>query len=335
VLSGYLITKILVSERTAPFLDYLKRFYFRRTLRIFPLYYAYLLSLRLAVSAGLQLRNETPHLWPYLLGYAYNFLRFHGGPGPGGAWVSHLWSLAVEEQFYLVWPVLVYWLSPRAFRGLVIGLIVGTPLMRLALGVWPDALGLKPEDIGPLTYFPLWSQLDAFAWGAAVAVLDWGRLRDPLRWFQTAVGLLLVAGAITLVVARMQGLTMPLSSFGYPIERTSYFQYVWTIPIVCLTTALAVLCAARGQHILRILEVRWLVYIGKISYGVYVLHYALLSYQWKYLLHSSPVVKTAAFLVYLAVLIFISHLSFRFFESRFIAFKDRGIGRPAAVPERG
>jgi hypothetical protein len=56
----------------------------------------------------------------------------------------------------------------------------------------------------------------------------------------------------------------------------------------------------------------------------------LLAYRWKYFLHSNALVKTAVFMMYLGILILMSHLSFRFFELRFIALKDRGIGRPAA-----
>ena len=127
VLSGYLISDILLTEKGKPFPAYLSRFYWRRSLRIFPLYFFYLII----TSALFAATNEPKSFeidWPFLVTYTTNFGRLRvSDVGPA---FSHLWSLAVEEQFYLLWPLAVYFCSLASLRRIILATIVLSPVVR-------------------------------------------------------------------------------------------------------------------------------------------------------------------------------------------------------------
>ena len=147
VLSGFLITRLLVESRGAD--NYFRVFYARRLLRIFPLYYVSLLVLVLLfrVPGG-------ESLWYWL--YASNVkATLSGWPS---APLSHFWSLAVEEQYYLVWPLAVSLLSRRALVSLCAGLVVLVPAARA--GAW--VLGVPEIGLYVLTPFRLLNTENAY-----------------------------------------------------------------------------------------------------------------------------------------------------------------------------
>jgi len=111
VLSGFLITHLLLEEASATGTISLKRFYIRRTLRILPIYVTYLLVLGVLTALGLY--HDSFSSWIGALTFTRNMI------GQGRSATVQLWSLAVEEQFYLLWPMTLYafslWRRPRAF----------------------------------------------------------------------------------------------------------------------------------------------------------------------------------------------------------------------------
>src|SRR6476620_6746086 len=125
VLSGFLITGILLRAKTRP--DYFKNFYTRRALRIWPLYYAVLILLLLPNSLT-HLNLASPR-WSYLL-YIQNL--FPGFPAASGP-LYITWSLAIEEQFYLIWPPIVLLLNRQWLARLAISLVILSPVLRYAL----------------------------------------------------------------------------------------------------------------------------------------------------------------------------------------------------------
>lgn len=160
VLSGFLITGILVKSRDSlAFPAYLKTFYWRRSLRIFPAYYVYLGVAFVIITVG---RYHRANFLPYIF-YFQNFHTAHSE-----YFLTHLWSLAVEEQFYLVWPFIV-WFAPRRWLGLFCGVV--------ALA----ALGARFAH-SPVARLHL-EALCAGAWLAGVPqTLRIISLAPPLRW---------------------------------------------------------------------------------------------------------------------------------------------------------
>ncbi|HZT79778.1 MAG TPA: acyltransferase, partial [Gemmataceae bacterium] len=200
VLSGFLITGILLDAKGLP--HYFRNFYARRTLRIFPLYYGVLVVIFVIVP--LFLRPPSPafeHLQAnqiWLWCYASNVCTVwaNGWVFLAGNWhLNHFWSLAVEEQFYLVWPLVVLLLSRRRLLAACALCVVAAPLLRWAF------LANGYGFVVAYTFTPC--RVDALAVGAAVAVAA----RAPgglsaLRRFAPAVALALGAALLGLFVWR-------------------------------------------------------------------------------------------------------------------------------------
>jgi peptidoglycan/LPS O-acetylase OafA/YrhL len=259
VLSGYLISGILLDSRGAP--GYYRRFFARRVLRIFPLYYG-LLVLLLLVLPGLGLAPErllADHenriwLWTYLINWAQPL-------GAGVAAFPHFWSLAVEEQFYLVWPFVVSRTTPRRLVAVAIALA--------AVG-FGSRLGLRLAGAGKEgPYMFTICRIDALGLGALVAAL----LRIPayreriLHWRGR-----IAFGASTLFVAGM------FATHRY--VRTTFLGQTVGYTILAITFAAVVLLAVldheRGHGTVGgALNHSVLRSFGTYSYAIYLFHQPL------------------------------------------------------------
>ncbi len=240
VLSGFLITGILVRAKGSP--HYFRDFYARRALRIFPLYYAawallFVVLPRPAVAAP-------DEAWTSLL-YLQNWLYGTRGTFSDPA-RTITWSLAIEEQFYLLWPALVLWTTPRWLRRLCVATIVGAIALRAGL-----LLG-GAEHV----YFLTPCRLDALAAGALLAVVP----LPSLRFGQVAT---LVGGAGLAGVAAYAG--SPLT------ERSPSMQGFGLVASLLLAVGLLVLARGEGP-VARALRWRWLAVFGRYSYCIYLTH---------------------------------------------------------------
>jgi peptidoglycan/LPS O-acetylase OafA/YrhL len=128
VLSGFLITAVLYRQKGAHLGPYIQRFYWRRFLRIFPVYYAYLALLSLLIAVRLVPKDVSSHL-PYAFAYLYDFVYAQGVLTPSKT-ISHFWSLSVEEQFYLVWPFVIFFCTKRTLEWVLWAIVVTGPLIR-------------------------------------------------------------------------------------------------------------------------------------------------------------------------------------------------------------
>jgi len=257
VLSGFLITGILLDAKGSP--GYFRVFYLRRALRIFPLYYAYLAVLflvvpRLVPASALDVKASSQGwLWSYLSNVLFARERgFDASP-----YAAHFWSLAVEEQFYLAWPMLVWLLSPRRLAAASIGLIVLAFLVRF---------GIHHTSCNTTAAYVLTPcRADALAVGALVALgvrqPAWReRLRSSAPWVLAAAS----AGVAAIWVARgvFFGGDPVVQVFGFSALALGYGALL-----------VLVLSAPRGSRSARALAAPWLRAAGRYSYGLYVLHY--------------------------------------------------------------
>ena len=327
VLSGFLITGILLdSKRTA---DYFRSFYIRRTLRIFPIYYLTLIGaffvLPRMVDTGdweLHANDVQVWYWVYLSNWTDPFL----GPLPG---LSHFWSLAVEEQFYLLWPFAVLVLSSRALMRFC-GLLVVSALLTRMFMYW---LGAPVDAIYVLTI----TRWDALAIGAVIAIA----MRQPecysrlLGWIRRAA---LPAFVLLLCIGVFeQSLTWrsaPMLTFGFSV-----------LAVLCAWCVLAAIDPdSPSRFIQRVASTKLLRFFGKYSYGMYVFHYPIhkagefLLTGW--VVSGSGAERPVRLLIYvigiLAVSTGIAVMSYYLVERRFLALKDRWARRvPALEAEPG
>jgi peptidoglycan/LPS O-acetylase OafA/YrhL len=245
VLSGYLITSILLTHREQSLGSYLGDFYWRRTMRIFPLYYAYL-----AVNAVACLAKALPLVgYGWFLTYLANYLIGVDYGRPGDGWVDHLWSLAVEEQFYLIWPAVVFFVA-GSLRGITIVLILAAPVIR--------ALTLKFTGNPYLTIVTLPGCMDMLFAGALVAV---ARDNRRLLWLMAAAGAAVIVYCLDVV---------PYADFASTPLWVPRGQMIFT-GFALLFGPLMLACEHLGP-ITRVLETRPLLFTGRISYGIYLWH---------------------------------------------------------------
>lgn len=252
VLSGFLITGILLDTRRRP--GYWRAFLGRRVLRIFPLYYTVLIG-AFVVAPRITGRPTPGHehqiwLWTYLANWAEPF-------GLGVPWFPHFWSLAIEEQFYLVWPLLVRALSPRALVRVCGGLTVVALISRIALRV----AGYGSQGAYMFTI----CRFDALALGAVAAVVV--RTPEPRAWVEARRGPLRAATLALLLITVILTRGAPRSgvwtqTFGY-----TAFAIVFTALVLDLA-----LSAAAPDPLARAFAWTPLRVAGTYSYGIYVFH---------------------------------------------------------------
>ena len=167
VISGFLITHLLLKELRRDGSIDLKRFYLRRTLRIFPPFYAYLAAIAILIFTGRSQINATSMLAAAT--YTWNYI-----PQANGWLIGHCWSLTLEEQFYLLWPVCMSFFSRRVNLRIAIGVIVLSPLSRVVTYV------AVPAFKGKL-WMMLHTRLDTIMMGCLLALLIemnlWPRIR--------------------------------------------------------------------------------------------------------------------------------------------------------------
>ncbi len=310
VLSGFLITGILYDHRDSPTL--LGAFYARRILRIAPLYYTFLALYLVGVWAfgSPELSGSLADATPWHLAYLTNVrVALTDTWLAAPAHTLHLWSLAVEEQFYLLWPavtVMVGWWasSPRkALMWACGGLVVAS----LAFRIWI----LPYTDLG--AYVLLAARMDALAVGAFVAL--WVRgpagIAPALRASWAVLG---VGGVALLVLAAWSA---GLKSYLHPVQQTVGYT-VWAV--VWAGVLVRAVAAQRGA-LVRSLTVRPLLATGRLSYGLYVVHYPAL-----FVLHEAGVAE-AGFVALCVSVVVVSYalaaLSWRVVEAPAIALKHR------------
>lgn len=269
VLSGFLITGILLDAKGSP--GYYRNFYMRRLLRIFPLYYGVLAVLFgvlpwcLPSTPAFRVAQQNQG-WLWL--YGANILE---SMGQGYKLVTeyflttHFWSLAVEEHFYLVWPTVIFLLPRKGILWACVAVIVGAAALRLGMAIW---WGDPVKYIESMHQFTL-CRLDTMASGGLLALLvrreqGLDRLMKPALWAGGAAAVLAVP--VLLKMAEQQ-----TNAHG-PLRWVSdSFKYS-VLAILCAALLVRTLGAGRGTVLHRLFSTRFMKFLGKYSYGLYVLH---------------------------------------------------------------
>jgi peptidoglycan/LPS O-acetylase OafA/YrhL len=316
VLSGFLITGILIDARGTS--QYFRNFYARRSLRIFPLYYLVVFFALVLLPQWPRLHDvlvgpyPVPPKWPYWL-YLTNFSIADRGMVHG--LLDLAWSLAIEEQFYLVWAVVVF-LCPLDWLGAVcVAIITFEPALRffaLANGVDPNAV-----------YVVTWYRLDGLATGSLLAwVLRNGSLAALDRWTPYFLG----AGFLALVAITLEA--------GDPWWWNPRMQKVGFSVIALSAGALVVAAVNRRpeQLLPRLLSAGWLRSFGKYSYALYLTHLPVMRAMREYVFDPTELAAFAETpwlgqsLFYVSVLIpsfALAWVSWRVFEGPILSLKSR------------
>jgi peptidoglycan/LPS O-acetylase OafA/YrhL len=324
VLSGYLITRGLVAPSTGALGTRMKKFWMRRVLRIFPLYYAVTIVGTGVALAAAGYVPGAPY-WLYMQNYALAF----DPPDQALKWVAHFWSLAIEEQFYFVWPIVALTVPRRRLIPLILGLVGFVVFIRVGvlfkgMSVGPLAAFFKDDDyIRKFVYRATFTRADGLLLGAFVAVTQrealhpvakiWRRLRFPL-FVSTAVAL-----------AGLYVIANGLNDYDRRVMAIGYFA------MALLFASAVSMCADTGipERARRFLTFRPLVACGKVSYGMYIFHWPLVVVLVPWLekvqqgmpLGTQIGLCTAVILGGTLFIYGIAEVSFRFFEQRFLSLK--------------
>jgi peptidoglycan/LPS O-acetylase OafA/YrhL len=314
VLSGFLITDLLLKSRETKF--YFRNFYIRRVLRIFPLYYLVLLAFFIfspilfsekGPNTTFSYYNENK-MWFW--SYFQNWLMVHKGPAPV-PFLSHFWSLAVEEQFYIFWPVLIFFIKNLETLKKVILVLIGLALtIRICMWI------AHPHEV-EVFYCNTLTRMDSLLVGCFLAVhLKQGK--------EISVNLIktILLSFITLIVAS-------LAIFGNVRQDNLLFPTIgYSISAAFFGCVLYLLIRHETYLLPWLKHLKALSFIGKISYGMYVYHipiYLILNYLLSLTLdeRSTSFLGHALVVSFLSLLLTIiaSTISFYFLEKPILNLK--------------
>jgi peptidoglycan/LPS O-acetylase OafA/YrhL len=302
VLSGFLITGILLKSRGKP--NYFRNFIFRRTLRIFPLYYASLIVGLLVLPELLDTvvfdlpRQEQFYLWTYMSNFRMSWLNeWCFGP------FDHFWSLAVEEHFYLLWPAAVLLLSRSQLGILSLAIIVGVGLARTVA-----ALDSRFDvAVSVATFF----RADALCVGALLAISLEKSFMPPvlrrLAWIAVWVAFAML-GAVAISGKRFLEVPSTLC------------------PLFCGAGMAILLTSYRSSALVKLFEWAPLRVLGNYSYGMYVVQLPLLTLfpirVMAEFFPSNPLLNGLAYiLVLFSSIVLLAFASFHQFEIHFLRLK--------------
>jgi len=320
VLSGFLITGILVETRRSS--NYFSSFYARRMLRIFPLYLVFIfgyfeIALPLARYFGHEQHSNYAQMW-YWLHLSNWRSAFILDLGP----LSHLWSLSIEEQFYLIWPMVVLLVRPSWLVYVCCAMIL-TPL-GLRLAFLNNVYGW--ELLHRLTPF----RIDSLAVGCVIALFvrnkKWLSIAQPRLWLITSIALAPLLAVLVFAKTLSAGSRL-MTTWGYTAFALAYGCLVFS----------AYLYSGSSMWLASQLRSAPLRAFGKYSYAIYVLHWPLVGLQKRVLAalasgHGRVVLWILAPLSGILISFALAHASWHLLEKHFLRLKSRFVASP---PETG
>ncbi len=333
-LSGFLITTLILREEdtraaaSEPPGFSLRRFYLRRALRILPVFYFVFLVNLFVLSGIIVFPSVTLHelaqqasplaIVPYATFWGNYFWTYGGQTSPGEAIIVY-WSLCVEEHFYLLWPAFLALVRGHSRRvGVALAVCIG---MLGARAIFAAGHLAHPLAIHYLSHF----RIDSILWGAVGALVSH---RSPLPARPRRAALIVTsAGSVTMLVTGQLSLRPAGTALGASVGLT----------LLAIAATLLVLEVAAGPQSLlaRGLDIAPLRAIGRVSYGMYLIHFqaidigilAILMVTGNFAARQAP----WAYAVYVVVAVVLASFIYRFIETPFLRLKDRRFGRPPGL----
>lgn len=311
VLSGFLITSILLETKGQR--NYFRNFYMRRALRILPAYYGCLTAAFIIFRLVPATRSAFPDMyrleawyWIYLQNWLVAAFQ---SPAPDLGFLAHFWSLAIEEQFYLIWPFLVYLLSPSRLAIVCTSLIIASLLVRICLALTDPSTAAQQ-----FMYFSTITRIDCLSLGAVAAALI--RLGITEGLLRKIVGVALSVSFLCLAV----------------IIAFDPLHSMWgNIPMAAVgLTATGLASLGVLLHVVRapprLLRKKSLRLMGKYSYGLYLYHFpVIIATDW--VLKALGIAGAAYALWFGSVVplltVTLTLLSWHFLEMWFLPLKDK------------
>jgi peptidoglycan/LPS O-acetylase OafA/YrhL len=321
VLSGFLMTGILTQTKEKyDAKNFFLVFQWRRALRIFPAYFGYVFVL--AVLFWLTRKpSSLPQVIPFLSTLTLNIARLLPWFNNDQAY-THLWSLGVEMQFYLLWPLLIYFTSRERLPMLIYFLLAAAPLLRFLTELQTSAVYSDPEAIGNAVYNSPLSHLDAFAAGAAVSLGIPGFRSRFGQKFIALAGITVLAGLSLTLISHLQGSPIPSASLGYPINLPDFHSSVWGYSLIDLTSAFLIgLLKTKDLPFFGNAAVQRL---GRISYGMYLFHLPVQKLM-KLPISGKAGIDLESIALFAASIIgtiLLALISYEFFEVHFLRLKN-------------
>lgn len=325
VISGFLITSILLNERRATGAISLKNFYIRRALRIWPAYYL-LIACYLLLAVGILVVGNHALLpaaqqilhtvqWPA----TYTTNAYIALANTEDITVSHSWSLALEEQFYLFWPLLL---------ALGVGVATRTAVAAvLVITVWRIWLTLHYPE-GELAmrriYFAPDTRMDVILYGALLA---FGLTHEG--WKERLGRVLRLAGTPLVILGGL------LAVMYFANRWSGFFGNAlgYGCSALLMSLALGYLLLVRPPLTMRFLESRPIVFCGKISYGIYLYHAGVINILVYTLgMPASAGAKLVFTLAVYVLTVAVAALSYHYFEAPLLKLKSRFVTTPSRVP---
>lgn len=323
VLSGYLITRGLLKDSPYSVGKRLKLFWARRAFRIFPLYYiVVIVGTIVCLAIGAQSEIPGASYWLYFQNYTLAF-----DPMPL-RWTAHFWSLAIEEQFYFIWPLIVLLAGKRARLPVAIALLLFSLLLRtgfMIIGHKIQIFGWDDTQLAKFVYRATPMHMDGLLVGAILSMFD----QDPngklaLTFRKIRVPLFYASGAF------MLALFVWTKGFGTYDRRVLILGY----PTLAVVFGCAISLAVEGWFpapLQRAFGKGVLPACGKVSYGMYIFHWLLVIaiVPWQERMNAElgtgAALGLAIAVIVLGILaVFgIATLSYRFVESPFLKIKSR------------
>ena len=322
VLSGFLLTPILVEMRESlPTRNFFISFYGRRMLRILPLYYLYLfvvllislLLINLKHYGGISEIDRFVQQAPWAFTYTYNFF-YASVFYKDTPLLTHFWSLAVEEQFYLIWPLFIFFVNRKCLKKFLLAVLLAGPLLRLLIAIISRSGGIPflSQQADLVIYALPFSHFDAFAMGGYFALYQ----ASDRTSIQTLL-LLYIFIPLGYLAQYLSTGGVNLLSFGYvPFMQN---QYILGYSFVNFVFAKIIIQGRDGKFFPVLFDNPIFNYLGKISYGLYVFHYPII-WLVRYMYPLQANLRTG--LPALALTIIIGAISYELFEKRFIEMKD-------------